>query len=635
MKKILQNIKFPSATESVLVVSAVALFCCVNILGYSWGRDIGFDATENRRFTVSEQSIKLVRKMDDIIHIKLYASDLISTDFPSFKNYVEHVKDYLNKLSQKSRGKLVFEFIRVGSFSPVEDEIVASGLTGLPLKDGRSVFFGIVAENMLDGSGVLPFLSPEREGFLEYDIARLIDGLSNLKKMSVALSSSLPLSVGSAGANVLTTGQVKPFLIYNELKARYDILYLSKDYKELLHENAPDVALILHPRPLTPEAEKNLMTYLAKGGRVIAALDPFSEYPPPAPNMYGDVPVSSSGLGGLLKRYGIDYNPDLVILDKGIAQRGRDPNSGRSQDLLAWLRPIRNNMDVKDPALSNIKTLSLGTAGYFAQDKNYKGNLTFTPLVTTSPEADTVSTKTLSGDVDMKKITDNYLARKTFNLIAKVTGYFPDNMQKDSNKNAAQGVLVLIADSDFLDDRFWINSTSATGQFTQAQKMGVPFADNASFLLNMVDYLGGDDMLIHLRGRNVIERPLTYLENIKHHAEENFFKREQQLNNDIIALREKLNLARQSENTLTGTALPADVNAKIADFTTRLVQMRTELRDVKRHMNEELRSAELMIKILNILVMPLVIGIFPALWLFVRRYRHMSVPKKEDKGALE
>lgn len=634
MKKILQNIKLPSLTESVLAGSAVALFCCVNILGYSWGRDIGFDATENRRFTVSEQSIKLVRKMDDIIHIKLYASDLISTDFPSFKNYVEHVKDYLNKLSQKSRGKLVFEFVRVSSFSPIEDEIVASGLTGLPLKDGRSVFFGIVAENMLDGSGVLPFLSPEREGFLEYDIARLIDGLSNLKKMSVALSSSLPLSVGSAGANALTTGQVKPFLIYNELKARYDILYLSGDYKELLHKNAPDVTVILHPRPLTPEAEKNLMTYLSKGGRVIAALDPFSEYPPPASNIYSDPPVSSSGLGGLLKNYGIDYDPNLVILDKGIAQRGRDPNSGRPQDLLAWLRPTRQNMDEKDPALSNIKTLSLGTAGYFAQNKNYKGNLAFTSLVTTSPEADTVSTKTLSGDVDMKKITDNYLARKKFNLIAKVTGYFPDTAQKDTNNNA-QGVLVLIGDSDFLDDRFWINPASTTEQFTQGQKMGTPFADNANFLLNMVDYLGGDDMLIHLRGRNVIERPLTYLENIKRHAEENFFKREQQLNNDIIALREKLNLARQSENTLTGTAIPADMNAKIADFTTLLIQMRTELRGVKRQMNEELRSSELTIKIFNILVMPLVIGILPALGLFIRRYRHMSVPKKEDIGTPE
>jgi ABC-type uncharacterized transport system involved in gliding motility auxiliary subunit len=64
--------------------------------------------------------------------------------------------------------------------------------------------------------------------------------------------------------------------------------------------------------------------------------------------------------------------------------------------------------------------------------------------------------------------------------------------------------VVVMADSDIFDDRFWVHVENLYGK-----KMAAPFADNAAFVLNAVENLTGSSDLISLRTRATNDRPFT------------------------------------------------------------------------------------------------------------------------------
>ena len=87
----------------------------------------------------------------------------------------------------------------------------------------------------------------------------------------------------------------------------------------------------------------------------------------------------SSSLNGLLEEYGVLYNSDNIILDRGLARIGRAQTSGRPNEYLAWLKPTKDYISSREPALSYISELSLGTVGTLEPQKDYKGALSFSP----------------------------------------------------------------------------------------------------------------------------------------------------------------------------------------------------------------------------------------------------------------
>ncbi len=58
---------------------------------------------------------------------------------------------------------------------------------------GEPVYFGLAGTNSTDGREIIGLFQPEKEEFLEYDVASLIYRLSNAKRAAVGLISSLPV----------------------------------------------------------------------------------------------------------------------------------------------------------------------------------------------------------------------------------------------------------------------------------------------------------------------------------------------------------------------------------------------------------------------------------------------------------
>src|SRR3546814_16497148 len=79
-------------------------------------------------------------------------------------------------------------------FTPVEDRAVSYGLQQIPLDAGEgTVFFGLAGSNATADIETIPFLQPEREPFLEYDLTKMVYALSQGGSGTVGLIGELKL----------------------------------------------------------------------------------------------------------------------------------------------------------------------------------------------------------------------------------------------------------------------------------------------------------------------------------------------------------------------------------------------------------------------------------------------------------
>src|SRR6201999_1927258 len=73
---------------------------------------------------------------------------------------------------------------------------------------------------------------------------------------------------------------------------------------------------------------------------------------------------------------------------------------------------------------------------------------------------------------------------------------------------------VIFADSDMLQDRFWVSVQDVFGQSVQ-----VPISNNMALVSNSLDYLTGSQDLIGLRARGVSQRPFERVVQLQREAE--------------------------------------------------------------------------------------------------------------------
>ncbi len=113
----------------------------------------------------------------------------------------------LEEYASASHGKVKVELYDPEPFSDTEDHAVAYGLQGVPVDNaGNNVYFGLAGSNLEDDERTIPFFQAEREGFLEFDLTKMIYELSNPKRTTIGIMSSLPID-GDPRAMMMGGGQ--------------------------------------------------------------------------------------------------------------------------------------------------------------------------------------------------------------------------------------------------------------------------------------------------------------------------------------------------------------------------------------------------------------------------------------------
>ena len=621
--------------HAVALVLLAVTFVSLNLFSNLMLRNARLDLTENGLFTLSDGTRNIVAGLKEPVRLKFYYSQSIATDQPGLRIEAQRVRDMLEEISLAANGMVTLDIIDPEPFSEAEDQAVAQGLVARPVAEGEVVYFGLVGTNLVDSVEVIAYFAAERQQYLEYDLARLLHNLARPEKPVLGIMSNLPLDTGAGGIMAAMRGQSQPFLIYAELADRFQIDFIAPDAVKIA--NRVDVLLLAHPRALTDVQAYSVDQFVMRGGRVIAFLDPQSEVSLTAgPNgepLRGY--TEQSDLPRLMRQWGVTMARDMIIADRKRAQRvaaGRDARRALV-DYILWMGLGPGEINRDDPITGNIDRLNIGTAGALMPLAD--ATTAFSPLVTSSDEAGL-----MTRDYVLSAPTPDALQRRfsvgeaPYVIAARLSGAvvsaFPDGPPVNATENA-KGLrakpedhkstteaanIVVFADSDFFDDRFWVSEQNYLGQ-----RFGVPIADNGKFLLNAVENLMGSNDLISLRGREKAARPFTRIEDLRRMAETEYLAEQQNLVARIEAAQAELDRLEQSGAQL------AEADEAAGVYRAELLAARKALRRVQGDLRRDIETLEARLTGANIGVMPLLISALALILAWRQRRQRLATQK--------
>ena len=263
-----------SSVAGILIAGAILIFvnAILKPVALRW------DCTEEKRYTLSQGSENILKHLDKVVSIRFYYSRNASDMPVVLKNYATRVEDLLGEFQRAGGDKIKLSKLNPTPDSDEEDSAVLDGVSGQSLDmfgSGDPVYFG-VAVSCGGKTAVLPFLSPESEAQLEYDLARAITEVTAAKKVRLGILTSLPVMGGFNGAPMMMNNpqRTPPWWIVSELKRNYDVVEIPATGTEIAEDI--DVILALHPQNLSDEMLFSLDQFILRGGKMLAFLDPFA-----------------------------------------------------------------------------------------------------------------------------------------------------------------------------------------------------------------------------------------------------------------------------------------------------------------------------------------------------------------------
>ncbi|MEO6967536.1 MAG: Gldg family protein [Rhodanobacteraceae bacterium] len=558
-------------------------------------RGARIDLTADRLYTLSPGTGHIVATLRQPLRLTLYFSDRVNREAPRLRAYRQRVGDLLEEIAHRSHGRITLDVVDPQAYSEAEDRAAAAGLTAMPGNNGdEKLFFGLSARNLATGrSGSIPFFLPDREAFLEYDLAKLIHDLSEQRKPRVGIISGLPIAGGPASA---TQDAQRPWSILQQLRQLFDVRMLDAGALKKIDSDI-DVLVLIQPRDLPADAKYAVDQYVLHGGRLVAFVDPDAELDD----------GRASDLPKLFRAWGIAFDPHSVVLDRARAlaiQPSPDAPPVRHPAVLGFSGADLNR---DDPVTAALGVINVSSAGHFGLLVGTRTRLV--PLIQSSAEAMLDSAQRVRDVIDPGSLYNGYKpAGEHYVIAARAIGRFASAFpQRNDPGHLAQAgkdcQILLVADTDMLSDRLWVQLTPSFGQTLMNA-----FASNGDFFVNAVDNLAGPSDLIAIRGRAVSERPFTTVDNLRRAADEKFKAKQNELLGELADTESRL-AALQSSGGERSMTLSAPQKSAVEQFMQRKLQIRGELREVQRRLDADIETLGARLKFIDILLMPILLAL--------------------------
>jgi len=614
------------ALSGTALAVLAALFVAVMLLVNVAFRGARADLTQNHLYTLSDGTKNILKSIDEPLDLTLFFSDKGSEDVPQLRTYFTTVHEMLLEMASRSGGKLRVQVVDPLPFSEDEDRATSLGLQAVPVSAaGDKVFLGVAGTNSTNGHAAIPFLDPGKEAFLEYDVAKLIHELETPKKPVVGLLSGLPMA---AGLDPQTQRMRQPWAVYSQWSQLFDVKPVDAATLKSVDKDM-DVLIVVHPKQLSDDAQFAIDQFVLRGGHLLVFVDPSAELDDsgadPSNPMAGMMADKSSDLAKLFKAWGVEYDPHQIVIDRA---------RGLPISLAEGSAPVRHpgilgltaaDLNHDDVLTANLDTINVSTAGSFDLAKDAKDEK-LVPLLQTTSEAMSVPSDRLRMLADPSSLLQGYKAAGSpFVIAARLSGKFrtafPERNDAGALKEAkdANGQIVLVADSDLLSDRMWVQMRAFLGQ----QIMN-PFANNGDFAVNALDNMAGSSDLISIRGRATSQRPFTTVEAIKRNADERFRAKEQDLQRELSDTERKLTELQSAKSQEQAQILSTEQKAELDKFMARKLEIRKELRQVRRQLDAEIESLGTRLKVINIVLVPLLVTFAALGFAWWRRQRRRA-----------
>ena len=638
------------AIETILyslggVVAMAIILIAFNVVAGAFKERI--DLTKEKAFTLSAGTRAILQKLDTPIKIRFYCSQSDpSAETVFLRTYARHVEDLLAEYQQIAKGKLTIEKYDPQPDSDAEDSARLDGVEGQLLRNGEKFYLGL-AVVQLDQKQAIPFLDPNRERQLEYDLSRAITQVGRADKPVVGIMSPLPVFGMPSNPMMMRMGQQgqQPWVIVNELRNDFNVQHVAMDVDKI--DDTIQLLLVIHPRDITDKAQFAIDQFVMRGGKLIAFLDPLPMTDTREQNeMLGNMPNSGSSLDKLLKAWGLSFDTSKVVADMNYKMQLQGRN-GQPQDAPAVMAVAGDGLNNEDIVTSQIDNVWLAYAGAFTGTPVQ--GLKETVLLKSTKDSQLVDgfMAHLSGESVMKDFKPSGIQ---YALAVRLTGKFKtafpngppeekkdeakkdedkkDADKKDADKKAEEkkpddslketqkdNTVILVGDADMLYDRVALQPINTL--FGTAY---TPANGNLSFAQNAIEQLTGDSNLIGVRSRATVARPFTRVKAMEAAANEKFQSEIKRLEDSASEAQRKINeLQQQKTDKDQRFILSPEQTAELAKLRTEEAESRKHLKQVQKDLRKEVVSLQNTVKWVNILAVPMAVMASGLVIAFVKR----------------
>ena len=596
----------------VILVSlaAVLIFAGLNLASWRWLGGARADFTANGLYTLSTSAKRVVQRLIEPVEIELVYSRVLGADFPAIRAHADRVRQLMAEIAAQSEGKVKLREVEPEAFSEEEDRVAAAGLSPAPTNGGEPLYFGIIGRNTSADNITIPFLAPERDALLEYELVRLISQLDDPAPPKVAVLSSL------LAYQLHPTEQGSAFMLREGARA-YEIVIVEEGFRALPDDT--DVLLMVHPPAMDEWQSYVIDQFLLNKGAALIAIDPVSRA---AIVQQDGAPVASS-LGRIARMLGLTEQREAVADSTIALPVNVDIGGGRTMQVGQPLFPgpppaLMSRDDVITADLS--RPINFGAPGRLIVQP--PAGVTFEPLVSTSIEAALLPAEMAASDPGPRQVLEAYqpsgaqqalagrLAgplRSTFTgppVVADEDDPVLAELRRqemarqppfvaDSQRDAQ---IILVADSDMFDDSFFVHPQS-----------GQPLADNAAFVLNALDNLGGDPALTELRSRAPAARPMARVDELREAAKTRLFAEQERL--EALLKAAEARIGELEARRAGGAASAPEELAEINEYRVQAAEIRGQLRGVEREFRRDIDALESQLVFLNVWLPPILVGL--------------------------
>ena len=367
-----------SGAGLLLIAVAFLAFNMLSALGLGNAR---LDLTEQKLYTISEGTERILGELDEPINLYFFYSDKAARDLPVLRNYAVRVEEMLKAYERAADGKIKLHIVDPEPFSEDEDKAAGFGLQAVPAnQSGEQIYFGLAGTNALDDKQIIPFFPLDQEEFLEYQLSQLVQGLAKPERPVIGLLSGLQLN---GGFDMMARQPTAPWMVMEEVRQLFKIDSLKAGIDKIPDEVS--VLLLVHPKSLPEATLYAIDQFVLRGGKLLVFVDPLAEADNAQPMLPGDDAGKASDLEPLFKAWGLRLVPDKVLGDGSYAlsvSMGQGQPPARHA---AWLALPQRAMSQEDVATAGLETINIATSGILEPIEGAKTQ--FVPLLQSSEYA--------------------------------------------------------------------------------------------------------------------------------------------------------------------------------------------------------------------------------------------------------
>ena len=623
--------------KTVTVLLLIAALVLINGLVSFYPAKI--DLTEQKVYTLSKGTRSLLKEIEEPITLQFYFSRSIEGLPISFKNYATRVEELLRQYEGAAGSMIHLEIIDPEPDTEEEEAAARAGVQGQSLQNGSAIYFGLAAAQA-DNQETIAFFTTNRESFLEYDISQLLYTVQQFDKPRMGLLTSLPLQAPPAMPMPGQPPQQQDQVVIGEWARTFEIVPIQPTDTEL-PENL-DVLAVIHPQGVDPQLVFEIDQHVLKGKPLFLALDPSSRFfkdQAGQSQQFGQMPPNmASNLPNLLAAWGVAYDPQQVVGDNALASQVIT-NQGTVR-FPVWLTLPADQFNRDLLPTSNLKTMMMIETGSFSLDTSE--DLELTPMVMTTSSAGNVASMMLNFTPPnelSRQINPTGEPKVLAGLISGTfSTAFPDGRpsapepvgEEDSDDpapdasepvliaSARPGTVILIADTDWLLDSYSVRRMNFLGMTALE-----PLNDNLSFGSSSLEYLGGSEDLISIRGKGTTLRPFIVVQRMEAAAQERYQEELEEVDAKLREVQNELNqLATQQSEGRRLVATP-EIQQALDDYRAQEASVRAERRKIRKALREGIERLETVLLLANLLIIPtgiLILGIS----FFTRRNRRQK-----------